>query len=555
MTDISSNNAVSAPAADEPRSWGGATTQKRLRRRYAADWRLRAYGLTAILVALGMLATLFTSLISTGYQAFTTTKVNLSIVLDPSRIDAENPGAANYRGIVRSAFLSYFPEVTSRTEQREVLEIMSSGAPFIVRNYVLRNPESIGQTIDISVPLSDPFDQLYKGIIPREIDALSFDRVILFDQLRTRNVLAVVDGRAVVAIDAYIDPARVPRDQPASGNFAPIIEEGLKSYFPDDLSGNFAEMVGPRAAEELRDRIVANPDEIGRTIRFNAPLEDRYAQLLLTGESKIRNPRFSSDKDFQWFDSLVERGLVSTPFTWELFTNADSRFPEMAGLAGALTGSALALLVCFLLSFPIGIASAVYLEEFAPKNRWSDLIEVNINNLAAVPSIVFGLLGLAVFLNAFGLPRSAPLVGGMVLALMTLPTIIVATRAALKSVPPSIREAALGVGASKHQMIVHHVLPLAMPGILTGTIIGLAQALGETAPLLLIGMNAFIPSIENMGVLEPAMALPTQIFAWADSPERGFVSRTSAAILVLLGFLILMNTAAVLLRSRLERKW
>ena len=207
-----------------------------------------------------------------------------------------------------------------------------------------------------------------------------------------------------------------------------------------------------------------------------------------------------------------------------------------------------------LLSFPLGIAAAVYLEEFAPKNRWTDMIEVNINNLAAVPSVVFGLLGLAVFIGWFGLPRSAPLVGGMVLALMTLPTIIIATRASLKAVPPSIREAALGVGASKHEMIMHHVLPLAIPGILTGTIIGLAQALGEAAPLLLIGMNAFITSPPG-GVLDSATALPTQIFIWADSPERGFVARTSAGIMVLLGFLVMMNAIAIYLRQRFERRW
>lgn len=202
----------------------------------------------------------------------------------------------------------------------------------------------------------------------------------------------------------------------------------------------------------------------------------------------------------------------------------------------------------------MGVAAAVYLEEFAPKNRWTDLIEVNINNLAAVPSIIFGLLGLAVFLNFMGLPRSAPLVGGMVLALMTLPTIIIVTRAALKQVPPSIREAALSVGASKHEMIVHHVLPLAVPGILTGTIIGLAQALGETASLLLIGMNAFLTSAPD-SVLEASTALPTQIYIWADSPERGFVSRTSAGILVLLAFLLVMNGLAVFLRARLQRRW
>jgi len=226
----------------------------------------------------------------------------------------------------------------------------------------------------------------------------------------------------------------------------------------------------------------------------------------------------------------------------------------LAGLKGALIGSAWALLVCFFISFPLGIGAAIYLEEFAPKNRLSDFIEVNINNLAAVPSVVFGLLALSVFIGLFGLPRSAPLVGGMALALMTMPTIIIATRAALKAVPPSIREAALGLGASPQQTVFGHVLPLAMPGILTGTIIGLAQALGETAPLLLIGMNAFITSAPD-GPLASATALPTQIFIWADSPERGFASRTSAAILVLLGFLVAMNAIAIFMRNKFERKW
>jgi len=286
------------------------------------------------------------------------------------------------------------------------------------------------------------------------------------------------------------------------------------------------------------------------------PASDPFDQLNKGTISRDvpEDQRRVTDRQIGWFDQLADQGRISTPFNWGLFFNADSRFPELAGLSGAIVGSFYALLVCFLISFPVGIAAAVYLEEFAPTNRWTDLIEININNLAAVPSIVFGLLGLAVFLNFFGLPRSAPLVGGMVLALMTLPTIIIVTRAALKAVPPSIREAALGVGASKHQVVTHHVLPLAMPGILTGTIIGLAQALGETAPLLLIGMNAFITSPPG-GLLDASTALPTQIFIWADSPERGFVARTSAGILVLLGFLIVMNGLAVFLRQRLERKW
>jgi phosphate transport system permease protein len=251
---------------------------------------------------------------------------------------------------------------------------------------------------------------------------------------------------------------------------------------------------------------------------------------------------------------LTDAGDIRTQFNTRLFTSGDSSEPEMAGILGAVAGSLLTLLVTFLLSFPIGVAAAVYLEEYAPRNRFTDFIEVNISNLAAVPSIIFGLLGLAIFIGLFGMPRSIPLVGGLVLTLMTLPTIIISSRNAIKAVPPSIREAALGIGASKMQMILHHVLPLAMPGMLTGAIIGMAQALGETAPLLMIGMVAFIMDVPN-GISDPATVLPVQIFLWSDSPERAFVERTSAAIMVLLAFLVCMNTLAVWLRKRLERRW
>ena len=260
------------------------------------------------------------------------------------------------------------------------------------------------------------------------------------------------------------------------------------------------------------------------------------------------------DVQIAWVTALEEAGRIEKRFNTTFFTAGDSREPELAGIRGAAVGSFYTLLVTLVLSFPIGVAAAVYLEEFAPTNRLTDIIEVNINNLAAVPSIIFGLLGLAVFINFFGLPRSAPLVGGLVLTLMTLPTIIIASRAALKSVPPSIREAALGMGASKMQTITHHVLPLAMPGMLTGTIIGMAQALGESAPLLMIGMVAFIVDVPG-GPLDPSTVLPVQIFLWADSPERAFVERTSAAIMVLLAFLITMNAIAVVLRRRFERRW
>ena len=306
----------------------------------------------------------------------------------------------------------------------------------------------------------------------------------------------------------------------------------------------------------VRDAVARDPSVIGGTLSLSVPASDIFDQLSkgFVNRNAPEANRRVNDLQIAWFDRLVAADRVTQPVNWGLIFNADSRFPELAGLAGAITGSFYALLVCFMISFPVGIAAAVYLEEFAPKNRWTDLIEVNINNLAAVPSIVFGLLGLAVFLQIFGLPRSAPLVGGMVLALMTLPTIIIVTRNALKAVPPSIREAAYGMGASPQQVIMHHVLPLSLPGILTGTIIGLAQALGETAPLLLIGMNAFITSPPG-GLLDASTALPTQIYIWADSPERGFVARTSAGILVLLGFLLMMNAIAIFLRQRLERRW
>jgi phosphate transport system permease protein len=261
-----------------------------------------------------------------------------------------------------------------------------------------------------------------------------------------------------------------------------------------------------------------------------------------------------TDREVSWLERLKQNGLIERSFNWAFFTSGDSREPELAGIRGALVGSALTLLVTLVLCLPIGVAAAIYLEEFAPKNRLTELIEVNINNLAAVPSIVFGLLGLAVFLNFFGLPRSAPLVGGLVLALLVLPTIIIASRAALKAVPPSIKEAALGVGASHQQAIFHHVLPLAMPGVMTGTIIGMAHALGETAPLLMIGMVAFIVEPAR-GITDAATVLPVQIYLWSDLPEIAFQAKTAAAIIVLLVFLFVMNCTEIYLRKRFERRW
>jgi len=346
----------------------------------------------------------------------------------------------------------------------------------------------------------------------------------------------------------------------SDGDYGGLVKATLRGKFPDvHKRGDKRTLYGivsTGASFQLRDMVMKDPSLIGTTQTVWVPADDDI-DMLMKGHidrTKPEDERRLKDKEIGWIDHLIEQGQIEVRFNTLFFTSGDSRDSELAGIWGAAMGSLLTLAVTLALSFPIAVAAAVYLEEFAPRNRITDLIEVNINNLAAVPSIVFGLLGLAVFLNFFELPRSAPLVGGLVLTLMTLPTIIIASRVALKSVPPSIRQAALGIGASPMQTVYYHVLPLALPGILTGTIIGMAQALGETAPLLMIGMVAFIVDIPG-SVFDPATALPVQIYLWADSPERGFVEKTSAAIMVLLAFLILMNTLAVMLRKRFERRW
>lgn len=344
-------------------------------------------------------------------------------------------------------------------------------------------------------------------------------------------------------------------------DYGGLVKNSMRAMFPDVDSRQekrlLYELVSSGAAFQLRNMVMDDPSLIGRTLQLWVPADDDV-DMLIKGHMKRKvaeSKRRLRDVQISWLDRLEAEKKLALKFNKTFFTSGDSREPELAGIWGALMGSFFTLMVTLTLSFPMGVATAVYLEEFAPKkNKWVDLIEVNINNLAAVPSIVFGLLGLAVFINFLSFPRSAPLVGGLVLTLMTLPTIIIASRAALKSVPPSIREAALGVGASKMQMVFYHVLPLALPGMLTGTIIGMAQALGETAPLLMIGMVAFIVDIPS-NVFDPSTVLPVQIFLWADSPERAFVERTAAAIMVLLGFLIIMNALAVILRRKFERRW
>lgn len=411
-----------------------------LRKRRRRELFFRALGLSATLVGVFFLVAFFWTLIAQGSSAFFQSFVELDIEFSE---DALAPNGAieleyaDFDGIARAALRKKFPDVSDRNTRRELNKLISVGAGYQIREAITRDPELLGNTLEMLVPAAANVDMLLKGNIDRNLPA---------------------------------------------------------------------------------------------------------------------NQRSMSDQQIQWVDALIADGSLVTKVNNALFVNGDSREPELAGIRGALMGSFYMLLITIALSFPVGAAAAIYLEEFAPRNRWSDLIEVNINNLAAVPSIVFGLLGLAVFINWMGIPRSAPLVGGLVLSLLTLPVIIIAARAAIKAVPPSIREAAFGLGASKMQVVFHHVLPLAMPGMLTGAIIGMSRALGESAPLLMIGMVAFIVDVPG-SISDPATALPVQIYLWADSPERAFAERTSAAIIVLLGFLLLMNLAAVILRRRVERQW
>ncbi|MDO6459876.1 phosphate ABC transporter permease PstA [Granulosicoccaceae sp. 1_MG-2023] len=339
-----------------------------------------------------------------------------------------------------------------------------------------------------------------------------------------------------------------------NANFRGATRDAIYALFPEVSKRkdkrDLAKLFSSEAEFQVRNRLLNNPSLFGSTTSVWVLLDDDVDSYLQSGSKTAR----LNETQLAHVQTLQDAGRIERRFNTVFFSTGDSREPEIAGVLGATMGSIFTVTVCLLVAFPIGVLAAVYLEEFAPQNRWVDLIEININNLAAVPSIVFGLLGLAVFINFFGMPRSAPVVGGLVLALMTLPTIIISSRSAIKAVPPSIREAALGVGASKMQTVFQHVVPLAMPGILTGTIIGMAQALGETAPLLMIGMVAFIVDIPQ-GFTDSATVLPIQIYLWADSPERTFVAKTSAAIVVLLAFLVCMNALAVFLRKKFEKNW
>ena len=441
-------------AASEPRKGKSLIAEDaRTKKRNAAEKRFRFYGIAAIATGLFFLVWLLGAIISNGVPAFTQTYVTLEVELREDKLDKDGTrdiekikkvSTFGYKPLIKDALIAATADIEHEVTEKRLDKILSASAAAVIRDYVIANPDQIGETVEFRLLTSSRVDGYMKGRVVRE------------DLARDKN-----------------------------------------------LDAEHLDMI----------------------------------------------------------DAMVERGSVERVFNWPFITGSDASEsrPESAGMGVSMLGSFFMMLVVLVLALPIGVAASIYLEEFAPQNRWTDLIEVNISNLAAVPSIVFGILGLAVFIQFAHLPQSAPIVGGLTLTLMTLPTIVISTRASLKAVPPSIRDAALGVGASKMQSVFHHVLPLAMPGILTGTIIGLAQALGETAPLLLIGMVGYIatnyPEGFASGFFDPNSAMPAQIYEWAKRADPAYYERAWGGIIILLLFLLTMNIIAIILRRRFERRW
>jgi phosphate transport system permease protein len=580
MTDIAAPTIVGKDRPDAKAA--------QLAKRYRAERRFRAYGIGAIILTAIFLALVLADILVKGIPAFSEHNLDLQITADQAALDPDKTGdpsvllAGDYNGLIRDALRAEFPAVESRADRRLLNGLLSSGAADDFRRMVAADPSLVGQTVDVPVLLSDDADQYLKGY--------QTDRTV---ESGEGNLTVSVDGTSYKArssgddfAEAYAEVrAFLGKRLDALDSEVERLESsmaGLSADAATTLKGQIDAL--KTTAETLRTKLLDTTGSMeldtnlpsilvtvnGGTIKA-ATLDGAGIEgeaiippstvggasasewSLVTLETPEADRRVG-DKEVTWLEQLRAKGELQKAFATRFFTSGDSREPELAGLRGALFGSLLTLAVTLVLCLPIGVAAAIYLEEFAPKNRVTELIEININNLAAVPSIVFGLLGLAMFLNFFGLPRSAPLVGGLVLALLVLPTIIIASRAALRAVPPSIKEAALGVGASHQQAIFHHVLPLAMPGIMTGTIIGMAHALGETAPLLMIGMVAFIVDIPG-GITDAATVLPVQIYLWSDLPEVAFQAKTAATIIVLLLVLFVMNFAAILLRRRFERRW
>jgi phosphate transport system permease protein len=616
MTDAVAS-AHSAHRAERTRRRVDVTSreaQARVRARYRAEARFKAYGITALAVTTAFLVVLIVDILVRGLPAFWQHTMVLDVPVKADVIDPENKRtelaaqaaqlrsqkrswitrqilgpspadvapdplqpirAGDYFGLSRQAFYDLFPGVEGRLERRKLAGLLSNGAGDSLRDKVATDVGLVGQTVRSDVLLSANADLYLKGdgtpigqragvgvATPSGATGEVTVQVAANDFAgELQSARAVLAARAaVLRKDADSFEQRYGTDQAARTkelrDEATVLqtradqvrgEEPLDEKLPSVLVAINGGLV---KAEKLSDSAITGRVLLPLSSASEAQPGAWKVVIYATPESNRR----VSDLEVAVLEKLKDEGRIQRVFNWMFFTSGDSREPELAGVRGALVGSALTLLVTLLLSLPIGVLAAIYLEEFAPKNRATEIIEININNLAAVPSIVFGLLGLAMFLNFFGLPRSAPLVGGLVLALLVLPTIIIASRAALRAVPPSIKEAALGVGASHQQAVFHHILPLAMPGIMTGTIIGMAHALGETAPLLMIGMVAFIVDVPG-ALTSAATVLPVQVYLWSDLPEPAFKTKTAAAIIVLLVFLFIMNGLAIYMRKKFERRW
>jgi len=584
------------------KSHATAASAKRLRQRKRAELRLQIYGLGAILLAGLALVALLWSVVGKASLAMTESYVSLPVTLKAADIDPDgsrNPKKiirADFAGLTKRTLRHAFPEVKTRRAKRQLYDIVSGGAGFELGQLVAKNPDLIGQTIDFRFLASDTVDLYLKGqygiLSPQpsrgKLSVTMDGKVALVTS--TADDFAPLLAKVKTGLLVRADTLRAQAARQDNG-FRVFTDRANASRNATNKANNLG-MASARAA--ARDKLLAEASDLARRATGatgGEALNGEQASVLVrvaggwikfseiskqAGRGVILKPldapvnatrdwrllsvdmpeaaRKVSDQQMVWVETLREAGRIDTVFNTRFFTASDSREPELAGIKGALVGSLWTMLVTFVLAFPVGVSAAIYLEEFAPRNRITDLIEVNINNLAAVPSIIFGLLGLAVVIGFFGVPRSAPLAGGIVMALMTLPTIIIASRASIAAVPPSIRDAALGIGASKMQATFHHVLPLSLPGMLTGAILGMARALGETAPLIMIGMVAFIVDVPG-GITDSATVLPVQVFRWADFPERAFEARTAAAICVLLVFLVSMNTVAVILRKKFERRW
>ncbi len=591
MTDITNRHGTPESAA-------------RLKKRKFAQLRLQAYGILAISLAVLALVSLLWSVVAKATLAVTETYISLPVTITPNDVDPDGTGdidiirRGDFGDVTNDAILAHFDYVNGR-DNRKMLrnELISGGAQFELRDHVVASPELVGQEIEYAFLASDVTDLYLKGyygdLIPLETSG-TLTYTTDGEDISITSTQADFAGILTLARETLLEDAAFNRGQAALQDAGRIeFERRAEVADNDEDRQTNTEEALRRTAE--RDRLLAIADDLEARAALTTGSEELDAEnlsafvvvdgawvkvtsvsangaegevfgVLEEVEGKTSSDwqllehdvpearRKVSDAQIIVIEQLKAQDRIDTVFNTRFFTAGDSREPELAGIWGAVVGSFWTMLVTMALAFPIGVLAAIYLEEFAKKNLLNDFIEVNINNLAAVPSIVFGLLGLSVFLGVFGVPRSAPLAGGIVLALMTLPTIIIAARAAIKAVPPSIRDAALGLGASKLQTSFHHVLPLAMPGILTGTIIGMAQALGETAPLIMIGMVAFIVDIPG-GITDSASVLPVQIFRWSDFPEQAFEAKTAATIVVLLVFLVLMNGLAVFLRKRFERRW